>query len=43
MLKYCKGNYLQGNEHLLMFKPDEENAYVMYADDSFYEVIGRRY
>ena len=32
--------YLEGTEQLLMFKPNENNAYVVYADNNFYFNFG---
>ena len=32
--------YLEGAEQILMFKPNESTAYVVYADNNFYELFG---
>jgi hypothetical protein len=32
--------YLEGTEQVLMFKPNENHAYVVYADNNFYDSFG---
>ena len=34
--------YLEGTEQILMFKPNEYNAYVAYADNNFYYNFGMK-